>query len=486
MGLRSSDAPQPYFKTAGRAALAERLLLVTMAFPPDQSIGALRWQKLARYVAERGWGLDVVTVDPSCLQSSDPKCLEELPGDVRAYGVMPTGVWIERMGRAVHVVYDWLRERRAASPASRAGNGRGGSGGIASSASLNRAEMRWTFRSARELVRAYHASLDFARTRRWAHDAASVALRVVEPGVHRAVVTTGPPHMAHEAGRLVARVTGIPLVLDMRDPWSLVQRLPEDVASPIYLRLAAMYERRAVARASLVAVNTEPFRLAMYDRYPDARTRLLTVMNGCDEPMPASRHGSRFLIAYTGGVYLDRDPRPLFRAVSRVIRAYSLDPSQIGIEFMGTTDEYWRGAVGEIAREEGVAAYFRLHPSRPRREALQFLAEATMLVSLPQDSDMAIPGKIFEYLQCDAWLLALVTAESATGRLLEGTAAHVVNPDDGEGIAAVIGERYEEFSRGVLPTRIASNGRFSRREQAGRLLDAIDECTRRHAAVSRD
>jgi hypothetical protein len=172
----------------------------------------------------------------------------------------------------------------------------------------------------------------------------------------------------------------------------------------------------------------------------------------------------------------------LFRATGRVIHEHALAPSQIGIEFMGRMDEFWRSAIADIAREEGVASFVRLHPPRPRREALEFLAEATMLVSLPQDSDMAIPGKIFEYLQVDAWVLALTTPESATGRLLEGTAAHVVAPDDLEGMTSVIGERYRQFTRGTAPTRVAANGRFSRREQALRLLDAIDECTGRRAA----
>jgi glycosyltransferase involved in cell wall biosynthesis len=467
---RTSSAPpppQPYFANSASPAFVRRLLLITMAFPPDQSIGALRWEKLAKYVAERGWGLDVVTIDPSCLQSPDPRRLDELPCGVRAYGVPPATSWIDRMGPVAHAVNRWVRARR------------GAAGISARPASLNRAEMRWTFRNPRELVRAYHTCVDYARTRRWAREAASLALRLVEPGVHRAIVTTGPPHMAHEAGRLVARATDLPLVLDMRDPWSLVQRLPEDLASPIYRRLAAWYERRAVAQAALVAANTEPFRLAMCERYPDARERLLTVMNGCDEPVPASRHGTRFVIAYAGTVYLDRDPRLLFRATGRVIHELALGPSQIGIEFMGQMDEFWRGAVAEIAREEGVAPFLSLHSPRPRREALEFLAEATLLVSLPQDSDMAIPGKIFEYLQFDAWVLALTTPESATGRLLEGTAAHVVAPDDLDGMASVIGERYRQFTRGTSPTRVATNGRFSRREQARRLLDAIDACTRR-------
>src|SRR2546422_7800891 len=51
--------PVPVYATAERPG-QHRLLLISYHFPPDPAVGALRWQKLARYAAERGWGLDVM------------------------------------------------------------------------------------------------------------------------------------------------------------------------------------------------------------------------------------------------------------------------------------------------------------------------------------------------------------------------------------------------------------------------------------------
>src|SRR5207237_611583 len=155
---------------------------------------------------------------------------------------------------------------------------------------------------------------------RYAEHAAAVAGELIESGVHEAIVTSGPPHMAHEAGRLAARASGLPLVMDMRDPWSFVERVPEHLASPVWLAFAKRFERRAVADATIIATNTEPFRRAMCDRYPNARARIMTVMHGCDEEaVPPSHHRRRFIIGYAGAIYLDRDPRPLFHAAARVV-----------------------------------------------------------------------------------------------------------------------------------------------------------------------
>jgi glycosyltransferase involved in cell wall biosynthesis len=474
--LRSAR-PQPYFGLSETPrSPGPRLLLITRAFPPANSIGALRWQKLSAYVAERGWGLDIVTVDPSSLPSTDPSRLADLPSGARAYGVPTTAPWIERATRAAWKMYRWVRPRRDQRP--------GSASAVAPNAattatdSLGREQVRWTWKSPRECIRAYFAWLEYARIGRWARDAAALALQIIEPGVHEAVISSGPPHMAHEAGRLVSRRTGLPFVMDMRDPWTLALRLPEHVASPVWYRLADRYERRAVSHAALVVANTEPLRLAMCDRYREARDRLITVMNGCDaDPLPPSRHGKRFIIGFAGGIYIDRDPRPLFRAAARVIGELALEPTDFGIEFVGHVERYGSTLVSDIAREEGVERFVTLEPPRSRKAALEFLAQATMLVSLPQDGDMQLPAKIFEYLRFDAWVLALATHDSATGVLLRGSGADVVAPHDVDGIVAVLRDRFTQYRSGIRPRRIAGDGRFSRRAQAERLLDAIEACT---------
>ena len=110
--------------------------------------------------------------------------------------------------------------------------------------SLARSEIRWRPRGWRDVARAYFAWLDYAVTGLWARHAARCAIKLFDPDVHRAVISCGPPHMAHDAGRIVSRATRLPFVMDLRDPWSLMQRLPEAMASPVWFRLAARHERR--------------------------------------------------------------------------------------------------------------------------------------------------------------------------------------------------------------------------------------------------
>ena len=469
--LARRPAPPPTCVTPAADAHA-RLLLISYHFPPDSAVGALRWQKLARYAAERGWGLDVITLHPAQLRHTDPGRLADLPTGVRVYGIPLPKVGAEQVGLLAWRVYDgarrlkrWLAPERATRLEPRR-------------ESLARSEIRWRPRGWRDIARAYFAWLDYAVTGRWARDAARCALKLYEPGVHRAVISCGPPHMAHEAGRLVGRATGLPFVMDLRDPWNLMQRIPEAVASPVWFRLAAWYERRAVGQAALIVANTDPLRNVMRGVYRSAASRIIAVPNGFDEePVPPSRPTRRFTVAYAGTIYFDRDPRTLFRAAARLIAERRLTPHDFGIELMGNVQSLDGVGIERIAEEERIAAFVRAFPPRPRREALEFLSRAAMLALLPQDSDMAIPAKIFDYMRFDAWLLVLAEHGSATEQLLRASGADVVAPNALDTLTALLHLRYIQHQRGERPVRLSVNEQYGRRAQADRLFGALEGIT---------
>jgi glycosyltransferase involved in cell wall biosynthesis len=474
-----TPALRPFFERADVPA-SKRLLLISYHFPPSRAVGALRWQKLAAYAAKRGYGLDVLTLDPSSLTEHDADGLQELPLGVRIFGVPLPRSGVDRVVDGMLAARRWVKQqwrRTSTSTGSKA------SGSVSPRQdSFAWSELRTVPLSAEELARLYSSWLDYSTMGAWAQRVANAAVALASSTNYEAVITCGPPHMVHEAGRRVAQRTGLPLILDFRDPWSLVQRVPEVYASPLWLRYAKRYERAAIDSAALVIVNTEPHRTSLRRAYPELRAPIVTVTNGYDdEPLPASRRSSRFVIAYAGTVYLDRDPRPLFRAAARVIRERSLTPEQFALIFMGSGNSLGGVTLTDMARDEGIASYVELRPSAPRREALEFLAGASMLVSLPQDSDMAIPSKVFEYMRYDAWLLALASPGSATELLLRGSNADIAERNDIDAMARIIGRRYDEHVQGIVPAPIADDRRFSREQQANLLFDAL---TRELAARS--
>jgi glycosyltransferase involved in cell wall biosynthesis len=455
-----------------------RILLLSYHFPPAQTAGALRWQKLARHADERGFALDVLTLDPAALAIRDPSSLEELPASIRVFGVpqRPTAFdRAERAGFGLLRALARLRPRRApvGIPSARPAAGK------ARKTSFAQADLHFDPTSLRSWLRAYQSLAVPMKERSWALRAAALGRRLsaLAPGEHCAVVSCGPPHMAHEGGRRLARARGLPLVLDFRDAWSLAERLPEHFASPLWPRFAGRFEARAVAQARLVVMNTERARRAMQERYPEAAGRIIAVPNGCDEGIVAQAvaPGAPFRIAHAGSIYLDRSPVSLFQALARVVSELDLTPRQIEVAFMGTVTDINGRSLESEAAAAGVAGYLRRLPVGTRREAERFLGSAQVLVNFYQDTHMAIPSKVFEYMRHEAALLVLAEPGSATYELLRGTAATLAAPDDVAAIAAAIRKAYEAHRAGARPRAIATDPRFGRRLQAERLLDALEQ-----------
>lgn len=458
-------AATPFYAAPARGNHAQRrLLLVSHSFPPIRFVGALRWQKLGELAAARGWALDVIMQQPPPEAAGDATQLAAVPDGARLYGVALRESWLERVQRAAKRT---VRQDAAHSPDSQGARG--------SPSAPPDGPFSW-------IKRANRVGLYYAAHRRWAREAATLARDVVTPQ-HVGVISSGPPHMAHVAAAEIARSHALPLFIDMRDPWSLGRRTGRELDSGLWWVLARHYERQAVRAASLVIANTEMFRSAMIRRYPEAAERTLTVMNGSDDdPLPPRQVTERFVVAYAGSLYWDRDPRPLFRAAAIVIRQLGLGPDQFAVELMGDVKLAEGVSVEDIARSEGIADYVHLYDDDTRQRAMEFLARADLLVSLPlvvsgtsreAEVDITVPAKIFEYVRFDAWVLALADPGSATSEFLRHTTADVAPPHDVAGIADVLLRRYRDRANGIRP-RAIEDGRFSRRTQGLRLLDALE------------
>lgn len=436
---------------------APRVVVITYTFPPDPSVGGLRWQEMARQFASRGWGVDVITRDFRGVYGVDTARLQRLPEGVRIFSVPSR----EPLASRAHKIA-WPLVRRLI--------GERHSPGVDS---LSRDEVAGQ-RGARTLVRAYLAWIEFSRDLKWARDAASLATIMIRTANVKVIISSGPPHMAHEAGRLAARRTGVAHVVDMRDPWSQNQFLNEAVASPVWLRLSRQYEGKAVADAALLTMNTEAACKALRGAYPEQAAKIHVVRNGSDdEHIPPPRRDGCFRIRFAGSIYMDRDPRSVFVAAQRVITELGLTPAQLMIEFVGQANKYAGRPTMRIAEELGIGEYVRVSGLVPRKRVMEFLAGATVLLSLPQGTDFAVPAKIYEYVRFPAWMLIAASAESATAQLLAGTEADVIEPSDLDGMTSVLRRRYQQFVRGEAPLPVGRDGRFNRSVQVEKLLDLL-------------
>jgi glycosyltransferase involved in cell wall biosynthesis len=331
-------------------------------------------------------------------------------------------------------------------------------------------------------MRAYFAWKEIAEQRPWRDAMLRVGEELARTESYDAIVTCGPPHLVHTAGARLSARTGIPLVVDFRDPWSLQRVLPEHRASQLWFDMVSRYESEGVRQASLVVMNTEPCRDAMRARYAHHADKIIAVTNGYDEQesLPSPATDGRFRLIYSGTLYFVYEhPGAFFEGVSRLVREFGLTPAELAIEFIGDAAGFNGVPTSSLARAAGVEQFFQDLPFVPRKEVFQHLSRASVLVSLSQLNDLAIPSKLFDYMRFNAWILAIAGTGSATEVVLRGTNADVVPLNDADLIHRTLRERFLQFRRGERPVAIAAATRSSRREQAGVLFDALDPIVRR-------
>lgn len=320
--------------------------------------------------------------------------------------------------------------------------------------------------------------LFFAQERRWANDAVRQGKVLVNGGI---LVSSGPPHSIHYAVSRLARQLRLPHVVDMRDPWSLVERSASWMDMRLYRRISHALEKKTLEKAALIVCNTGHAAEALQKAYPKIANRIIHVMNGADpEDIPETPDWTteRFTCVHSGTIYLDRMPVALLRAARIAIDQLSLSTREFGVAFRGVIEERMRVEISELAASLDLSAFVEILPRIDRQEAMRWTALSQMCVVLPQDSKMALPSKVFELAQLRSWMLVFAPEDSATSTVLLGTSATVVGVTDATGAADAIINAILAFRSGIRPEAVDRDGTMLRSRQAEKLRQNLVEITR--------
>lgn len=456
---KADDANTPFFAKEGFDGSRPRLMIIAPAFPPSASPGAVRLMRLAAVAESRGWQVDAITAPRSPYERYDERQLDSLPSGIRVFSVpMPSAGLVDMPLRFFRVV----KGLNATDGTANANIVTGADGPSARAPAVS------------DVTRAARELRDFAQWRRWAVDAAGLARRIGRVSRPMAIISSGPPQMAHEAARRAARMLDAPLVIDFRDPWILVGANLGPALAPVK-GLIRRFERRVCRAANIIVLNTDAMLDVFATRYPAFRGKMLAILNGADPDVLAYSgiSGASFTIAQTGDLYEGRDPRPFFRGVAQFLRERPEAREHLRVNFVGTL-EYMGRPLYLIAAEEGIGDVFENSGAVTRPEALTLAGRAAVNLVLQQDARNSIPSKVYDYVQFRGAVLALCRPGDATQRLLEGSGAFIVLPDDITGIARALASAHERWRSGIRTDPLNHDGRFDRSRQLQRLVEAIE------------
>ena len=270
----------------------------------------------------------------------------------------------------------------------------------------------------------------------WSRKAADRCAEILHELPRNKVVlySTYPPVGTLTAGLLVHLRERIPWIADFRDPIG-------GVGAGLVPARARFCNRRlegfVFRSANAVVANVEAAAAMWSKRYPWAARKLHVISNGFDpEDIPQAREipaRQERLIVHAGTLYHGRNPNVIVKSLARLRASGMPEAASAKILLVGDFDAKAGidQALFETAQREG---WLALQPMMPRAQSQRLLEEADRLLLVQPQSEVQVPGKLFEYICIGRPILALVPRSSAVEQILQqaGTPHVCVYPDEPE------------------------------------------------------
>lgn len=344
------------------------VILIAHHFPPGPEMGAIRPYRFYKYLKRMGYPCHVITA--SAQTETNPE-VTFLHDELRE-------IWDGKAERRMSLkAYQELLVRKIAFP--------GHIGILWSLAAAARCH---------ELVRQY-------------------------PAEKFVVFSTYPPLGVLPAGLMAYLRDRLPWIADFRDPLSA--GLGDEFLSAKQRFWNNALEARVFRQAAAVIANVEEAAEMWRKRYPRAARKLHVISNGFDpEDAPRAREippRTEKLMVHAGGLYHGRNPNAIVEALARLRAAGAPESMTAKVLLVGNIDAKTGidQALYEQAQREG---WLELRPHMERRAAQRVLEEADALLLIQPQSDVQIPGKLFEYICIGRPVLALVPQSSVVEEIL--------------------------------------------------------------------
>ena len=415
--------------------MAKRCLIITYYFPPVGGGGVQRILKLIKYISKSGWQATVLTAGIDLASIPEDKSLEsDLPETCNVIRIHD-----DRDNKSQSV----FTKFRVA--------------GFA---------LRWTS--------AFFYIPDIRV--KWLKPALSVALKEIKTNHFDCVLVSSPPYSLTTLAVNLQEKTDIPVILDMRDPWTTN---PYKIhPTPIHKKIDQQIEKENIAKIKW-GVSAYSSLINFYQQTISdfSKQNWQHIPNGYDEGdfshlSKAGTEKSEFNLAFSGTFYSHiNNPKNLFKAIKTLIKRYPEQANKIKFHHFGKSNINLQ----KLAQKHGIEDYVISHGYIDHHECLQELKRMSALCFIldetHQHSGMTIGGKVYEYLRLEKPILAMVPIDGEAAQLIRQTKSGVVvSSEDAEGIAEILNNWI--LNKPEISIKGIEN--YSRESQARQFLDLFD------------
>lgn len=431
----------------------KRVLVIAYAFPPCGGAGVQRTAKFVRYLPDFCWLPTVVTVVPSCYGVKDSSQDTPLPDEVEIIRTMhldPVARFTRPPITANQNGSDGTRPR--ARPFIKA--------------LRSVAKKRWVAFDRNALIP------DQAIT--WVPRALAACLAAHRRHGFDLIYATGEPYSDYFTASSLSRLTGVPFVVDMRDPWTLASYRVENRSSARQ-SLERWQERRVLARCRACVFANRAIELYS-EAFPQWAKKFHYIPNGYD---PSDFEGvepkqfDKFTIVHSGTFLPGYRTADTFLLALRELLNERPDLSQrMQVLFVGKIGEEQKLirdlSLDDVVRETGYL---------PHLESISYLKSADLLLLVGGRHRWEETGKVYEYLATGKAILALVHPEGAAAELLRpNRTARIVDRESLSDTRAALADAISaDCGRQPIPDTV-STAQYERKRLTEKLADVFNEC----------
>ncbi len=371
-----------------------RLLYITPYFPPQTKVGALRPLKFVRHLPDNGWE-PVVLCDLKKGDRVDQLLLDAVPE-----------------GAEVHWDYSIAGPKnRAKAFAPKPTNSPPPQASKKSALSLLPEKLGWS----PEFVPLGAHRLDMPGAKR-------AARRLLKARKFDAIMVNADPYASMLVGDALSQEFGLPVVQDLRDPWSVCDLRRQSRPGP-QRRWVDKTERGLVERCGAMILNSDATVSAYREHYSDVDPdRFACIRNHGDAKLIAGDGGGRgapsdggpFQVLFLGNFRRFLQGDALMEAFAKLKEA-GHTAEDVALVVTGRITDEARELAASIGVQDMLidgdfVPYTRIGPA---------MAGAGLLVALSNASRMRIPAKFYDY--ATSTRPVLVVADPAHTELREMT-----------------------------------------------------------------
>jgi glycosyl transferase family 4 len=444
--------------------MKQHVLMIAYFFPPEGSAGTYRPLRFARQLVKRNWSPVVICAEPYSYERYDPELLALVPSDVEVVRVRARDPW--------QALQTWRGKRFHAAVAKTS---------VEVAQQMRAAQyhpIRSFVRRAIRLTEAYYYQLDLAKL--WIRPAAATAIKLAKRKRLDVIWASAGPVSAWVVARKIARATGIPYVLDLRDPHGLSYydaevRRPDSVMRRMRRTMHRLFED-AQSVVFLFDSVAECYSRAFPDVLDPRKIHIIPngYEGGIDDSLALG--GDRLNVLYTGTVVSYRYDT-LLHTLAELNGKSPATTQKLRFRFIGEGME----DVARLAAKLGLSNIVETAGPTSHAEITRFEREADALLVLGRlptitGHELFAGAKVFSYLKTNRPILAVVPGDETRKVLERVGVSTIADADSPAEIAYQLERVLEAWSVGNLPSLLPRRDQcewYSAERQTDMLVRAL-------------